>query len=129
VVRRDDAAHHLLGGERVAGHAQAQLGAADVQLEVAAVVGELLRRAAGDTLAADDEAVLRLARGDDDRPGRAVGAGDDVDRRVVRGDVRIAQDDGVVERAADRDRPVVDPPRLTHQAVAVDHLQQCRRLA
>jgi hypothetical protein len=44
----------------------------------------------------------------------------------VRGDVRIAEDDLVVERAADRHRPVLDAPRLSDQAVAVDHLEQRR---
>jgi len=47
---------------------------------------------------------------------------------VVRGDVRVAEDDGVVEGAADRDRPLLDAPGLADEAVAVDDLEQPERL-
>ena len=46
---------------------------------------------------------------------------------VPGGDMRVAEDDRVVERAPDRDRPAFDPPRLAHEAVAVDDLKQRRR--
>ena len=123
----DHRRHRLLGAERMAGQAQAQLGAADVEIEVAAAVGDRGAAAAGDALAADADAVLRLAGADDDLRRRAVDAVDEVERRVVGGDVRVAEDDGVVEGAADRDRPVLDAPRLADQAVAVDHLEQRQR--
>ena len=96
-------------------------------LEIAAVVGDSPGRAGGEMLAPDDDAVAGLARGDRDRCRPAVVVVDEVDAGVMRGDVRIAQDDGVVEGAADRYRPALDPPRLAHQAVAVDRLDQRQR--
>ena len=111
----------------MAGQAQAQLGAADLQLDVAAAIGDLPLAAAVDPLAAERDAVLRRAGADDEHRRHAFRAGDEIERRVVRGDVRIAEHDLVVERAADRHRPVLDAPRLAHEAVAVERLEQGRR--
>ena len=129
--RAELARHHrrerLLGRQRVAGQAQAQGGATDMQVEVAPGVGEGLRGAAGDALAADAEAVLRRARADDQRRGgAAIRRRHEIDRRVLRGDVRIGQHDVVVEGAADRHRPALDAPGLPHHAVAVERLEQRR---
>ena len=55
-------------------------------------------------------------------------AGDEIERRVMRGDVRIAEHDRVVEGAADRHRPALDAPGLAHEAVAVEALEQRQRL-